>query len=140
MSDNRVLLDSDAVIGWLVEDDQHHERAVQLFDYILSEKMQPVVTNLMISECATWLSARVSQEVARAFLQETEMLEIVYITEELHAETAAMFQQSQKHHTSFIDFANIVTMRHFRIPTIFAFDEVYRKTFGLKTLQEIAGY
>jgi predicted nucleic acid-binding protein len=139
MSDNRVLIDSDAFIGWLVEHDQHHPRAVQLFDYVLREGMQPVLTNLMIAECATWLSARASQSISKLFLRETENLEIVFIDENLHAKTIALFQQSERHHTSFIDYANVVTMRTFQIPTILAFDAVYRKTFGLTTLQEIAG-
>lgn len=139
MTDKRVLLDSDAVIGWLVEYDQHHPHAVRLFEYLVNAGMQPVVTNLVIAECATWLSARVSQVTAQLFLRETRHIEIVYVTEAIHTETVALLQHSQKHHTSFIDYSNVVTMRLLEIPVILAFDEVYRKPFGLTTLQDVAG-
>lgn len=131
MADEPILLDSDALIGWISATDAHHARAVDLMEALRQRQMQPVVTNLVVGETATLFSLRQGQAVARDFLRLAASLHTVVITETLHQETLALFAKQDRKRTSYVDMANVVVMRHHQIPYIFAFDTVYPRDFDL---------
>lgn len=131
MTNDAVLIDSDAFIGWLVEADAHHRTALQGFNELIQNQLQPIVTNLVIAETATWLSNRVDQPTARRFLEASQKFHTVFITERLHHLARELFNAQERKKTSFVDMLNIVVVRELSIPRIFAFDEVYSKTFHL---------
>lgn len=134
MSHERVLLDSDALIGWITATDDHHARAVALFEIIKQRRMQPVVTNLVIAETASLLSVRQSQAVAQRFMTFVQSLQTIIIDEHLHRETVRLFLTQTRNKTSFTDMANVVVVSTYEIPLVFAFDKVYSRDFNLPML------
>jgi len=134
MAHELVLLDSDALVGWLTTTDLHHLRAVERFEFLKQQRMQPVVTNLVIAETATLLSYRQGPDAARQFVAFARSLKTIFITEQLHADTVLLFSQQTRSKTSFVDMANVVALRTFDIPLIFAFDNVYARDFNLPVL------
>jgi predicted nucleic acid-binding protein len=132
--DKQILIDSDAFIGWLKPDDSLHEVVKVQFQKIKKDKLATVTTSLVVAETATTLSHKVSQDAAILFLDFVRRLPVIHITEELHAETVEVFKTLKKKRTSFVDCSNVVVMRAYKIPTIFSFDEVYHKKFGLQTV------
>lgn len=131
MADEPILLDSDALIGWISATDAHHARAVDLMEALRKRRMQPVVTSLVVGETATLFSLRQGQATARDFLNVAATLRTIVITETLHQETLGLFAKQDLKRTSYVDMANVVVMQHHQIPYIFAFDTVYTRDFDL---------
>lgn len=131
-SDNRILVDSDAFVGWLKPDDSLHERVTILFGRIKEQKQATVTTSLVVAETATTLSNKVSQEAAIRFLDFVEHLPVIHIGEDLHRKTTELFKQQKEKGISFVDCSNVVVLKHFGMPAILSFDKFYSKKFGLK--------
>lgn len=131
MSD-KILVDSDAFVGWMVATDAHHQRVIEAFERLKNARVQMVTTNLVISETASLLSRRNSQAQAKAFLQFSQHIETVYITKRLHQLTVNLFWEQERKNISFVDLANVVVAQEHGIGQILSFDKVYRKDFDLK--------
>lgn len=131
----QVLVDSDAFVGRMYAEDAHHDRARQVFDDLHQERKPLVTTNLVVNEVATVLSFRRGQDLAIAFfrLVEEAKLPVIHITEELQQEAVEIFKEQHGRGTSVTDCANVAVIRRFNIPTIFSFDKVYSRDFGLQT-------
>jgi predicted nucleic acid-binding protein len=130
-SNKRVLVDSDAFIGWLNNEDLLHEDAVKVLKNIERAKLTTLTTSLVVAETATTLSNRLGQAQARAFLEFVENLPVVHISEEIQNEALQLFREQATKGTSVVDCANVVVMKRLQIPVIFSFDGFYKKQ-GLK--------
>lgn len=135
----QVFIDSDAFIGWLWEYDAHHQAAHTLFESLHKDKVVLATSNLVVSETATVLSYRSGQAKAIEFLDIIGKADIpvIHIDQDLQIEAYSIFKTQTKKGTSVIDCANVAVMRGFNIPTIFSFDKVYPKVFGLKLAEEV---
>ena len=134
MSKFYTLTDSDAFIGWFIPTDAHHRNVITIFNNLRKEGLAPTTTSLVVAETATVLSNREGQSRARKFLDAVQKFPVIHITEELQKEALGIFRKQEKKRTSVVDCANVVVMRHFKIPTIFSFDKFYSKRFGLEPL------
>ena len=131
----QVLVDSDAFVGWMVGFDTHHKRAQQIFHRLKQKKSRLVTTSLVVAETVTVLSHRSGQALARAFLDEViekGNFPVIFIAKDLYQQAFNIFKQQDKKGTSVTDCANVAVARRFQISTIFSFDKVYAKSFGLK--------
>ena len=137
MSGERVLLDSDAFVGWLTVHDTHHERMVRLFETIKTRRVQLLTTNLVVSETATMLSYRQGQTQALQFISLAVSVQTVMINDQLYQHTLDLFAKQERNKTSFVDMANVVTVRELDISWILSFDETYPRDFALTTYQSI---
>jgi len=131
MSD-KILVDSDAFVGWIVATDAHHQRVTTAFEGIKKAHVQLVTTNLVIAETASLLSRRNSQPQAKAFLQFSQHLDTIYITKHLHQLTINLFLEQKRKNISFVDLANVVVAQEHGISEVLSFDKVYSKIFDLK--------
>lgn len=125
MSQKAILVDTDAFVAWIRPGDALREHVVKRFNHIQATKPPIFATNLVISEAATLFSARDSQAVAIQFLDFVSAIPVIYITEELHYETLALFRQQRKKGTSMADCANVVAMKRYKLDKIFSFDNFY---------------
>lgn len=128
---DRTLVDSDAFIGWMVATDAHNQRATAEFDRLEQARIRLVTTNLVISETASMLSRRQSQEQAIGFLHACQTIETIYITDHFHQLTVQLFLEQARKRTSFVDLANVVVARHYGFERILSFDKVYAQDFNL---------
>lgn len=131
---HKVLDDSDAFIGWIVATDQHHYRAEAAFEQLRQERLQPITTNLVIAETASLLSRRYSLQQARTFLNISQKLDTIYISEELHHSAVRLFLEQQRTNTTFVDMCNVVVMKQLSLSAILSFDVVYTKDFDLHSV------
>jgi predicted nucleic acid-binding protein len=136
MSDS-VFVDSDAYIGWIVATDDHHQRATEAFEGLKRANIQPLTSNLVIAETASLLSRRHSLSQAKAFLQISQTFEMVCVTDKLHHLAVNLFLQQERAKTSFVDIANVVTLRTLGIPWILSFDKTYSRDFGLTSYHSV---
>ena len=126
------LIDSDAFIGWLREADAHHKKAKAIFEKLKQASLVPATTSLVVAETATTLSARISQSLAKTFLDTVNKFPVIHITEELQKEALEIFRKQKNKRISVVDCSNVAVVRRFKIPTIFSFDKFYFKRFDLK--------
>lgn len=116
MNSFEILIDSDAFIGWLSQNDALHERVVHAFDQIRKDRLAMATTSLVVAETATTLSRRISQKMAVEFLSFVEQLPIIHMTEDLQREALALFKAQSNEGTSVVDCANVVVMQRLSIP------------------------
>ena len=128
-----VLIDSDAFIGWLNEEDAHHQRVNELFELLQTQQAKFVTISLVVAETATVLSYKASQSLALAFLKIINRgnLPVIHINEGLQQASLEIFSEQTKRRTSVTDCANVAVMRKYEIPAIFSFDQGYVKQFNL---------
>lgn len=134
MSDYQVLVDSDAFVGWILEDDANHEKATERFDRLLAQRQRLITTSFVVAETATVLSHLAGQETARTFLRrliESHRFPTIFINEALYAHALHLFQGQERKGTSVTDCANVAVAREFEIPHLFSFDAAYSRDFGL---------
>lgn len=127
----QVLVDSDAFVGWMLEDDAHHKRVVTAVSKLRQEHQVLVTTNFVVGETATVLSKLSGQSLARQFLDAVKAYPTIHITEALQNSTYDIFRAQENKRTSIIDCSNVVVMRKFNIPKVFSFDKFYPKAFKL---------
>lgn len=127
---DKVLVDSDAFVGWIVATDAHHQRVTETFEHLKKARLQLVTTNLVIAETASLLSRRNSQPQAKSFLQFAQHIETIFITSQLHLLTARLFLEQDRKNVSFVDLANVIVAREYGIGEIFSFDKMYSKVYG----------
>jgi predicted nucleic acid-binding protein len=130
------LIDSDAFVADALPDDRLHEAARTIFAELAEKRTHVAVTSWTLIECATVLSYRTGQSLARAFLESVERSRVptIHITEELQQEAAALYRQQEGRGTNMVDCGNAVVARRFSIPRIFSFDKFYKRL-GLPTVR-----
>lgn len=139
MSDIEVLIDSDAFVGLMLERDAHHARASAIFDRLKAGNVATVTTSFVVAETATVLSHASGQALARTFLDDVISKPgflVIFIDQALQDEAIAIFRSLEQRATSLTDCANVAVIRQFEIPTIFSFDKVYPKQFGIQVPEE----
>jgi predicted nucleic acid-binding protein len=135
MSDYQVLIDSDAFVGWILEDDTNHTLASDRFNRLIAERKRLVTTSFVVAETATVLSHLAGQETARMFLRnlvESHRFPMIFIEESLYSHALHLFKSQEKRGTSVTDCANVAVAREFEIPQILSFDAAYGRDFDLE--------
>lgn len=132
MNNYQILVDSDAFVAWFKADDIFHDNVKAIFTQIQREHLVTTATSLVVAETATILSNRVSQSLARTFLDFIEQLPIIHVSEDIQKDALTLFREQTSRGMSVVDCANVVVMRHLGVPQIFSFDKVYSKKFGLE--------
>lgn len=125
---DKILIDSDALFAFYHLNDPHHQTATRTYLYLQKAKnVSLYLTNLVIYETATLLSYRINHKEAIQFIKEVfkSNLQYIFINETLSEKTLSFFLVQTKKRTSFVDCANAVVMKEFKIDKIFSFDEFY---------------
>jgi len=140
MHDTQVLIDSDAFVGLLLARDAHHERASVIFERLPAGNVAAATTSFVVAETATVLSHASGQALARTFLDDVITkpgFPVIFIDQALQEAAVAIFRALEQRATSLTDCANVAVIRQFEIPTIFSFDKIYPKQFGLQTAEDM---
>lgn len=135
----KILLDSDALYAFYVEDDASHARAMLKLTQYLKSGEELFLSNLVLQEVTTVFSKRLGQKVALGFLEAINKTKLthVFVNKELTAKTWAYFKKQMKKGTSFVDCSNVVICRKFGFDKIFSFDRFYQQTeFAINFTQE----
>ena len=136
MPEYEVLIDSDAFIGYIVERDAHHQKSKAYFNHLIKNRSMIVTTNYVITETASTVSRRFSQQQAKQFMRFASKILSIHITDTVHQKSSELFQQQSKEKTTLVDMSNVIVMKHFNIPKIFAFDKVYTDDFQLANVTQ----
>lgn len=129
MKDQKVLVDSDAMIAIRFVDQSTHLRAVQILRKLKKQNAQIYCLNLCLQETATVISRKYSQEKAIEFKKDLKksFLNIIELDQTLEQSAWDIFVKQTKKCTSFIDCANLAALQFLKFDKIFSFDQFYPK-------------
>lgn len=121
-----VLLDSGAIWGLCNNSDQWHEKATHGFTRLVAEQRLVCVTDLVIAEAYSLLMQRISESVARAWLDLADTYGVVYHTPKHHRTVASLLQRHQGHGYSYADAFSFIAMEELGIHLAFTFDHHFQ--------------
>jgi len=131
-----VFIDTDAFVGFYLPKDANRPAAKQGFLLLERENLQPLTTTWVVSETATVLSHKAGQSIAHQFLRITQSWSFptLHVEEPILHKGYELFLGIDKKGMSMTDCVNAAICQELDIKTIFSFDEVYEKKFGMHYL------
>lgn len=111
---SKFFLDTGFVVALVVEDDQHHDRALELADRIEEERREVVTTRIVVAEIGDALATPGYREKAAehiAALQRSPTVEIVSLTMELFRRGFELYRERQDKAWGITDCISFVVMR-----------------------------
>lgn len=138
MKPKRIFIDTGAWINFILENEPHHQSAVDYFEAEINQGTRLFISNLIIVETTTRLLYDHSLSVALEFKNQIEEAEkqkrltVIWIDEAVFAKSWKLFAKYAEHKLSLTDASNAVLMKQLKLSAIFAFDDDFKKI-GLNT-------
>lgn len=111
---NRFFLDTGFLVALVVENDQHHDRALDLAERIEEERRHVVTTRVVVAEIGDALASPGYRKKAAehiAALQRSPTVDIVPLTEELFRRGFELYQERQDKSWGITDCISFIVMR-----------------------------
>ena len=121
---NQIFVDTGAWIALAVEDDAHHEEAVQAYPDLL-RKYRLLTTNLVVAETYILLRREAGHQAAIEFLERlaaSPRIRKIYSTPELEREAEEILRRYRDQDFSYTDAVSFALMQQEGIREAFAFD------------------
>lgn len=133
----KILLDSDALFGLFIPDDVHHKETTRLLEECKNKEDSFFVLSSVIQETATVISHKRNHETSIRFVAQIDDLGAIklWLDESLEDASWQIFNVQTKKGTSFIDCANLASIRYYHLDKIFSFDRFYPKELLLPVIQ-----
>jgi predicted nucleic acid-binding protein len=131
-----VFVDTSALVGKLLETDEHHVRAQAVLRGLLREGRDFLTTDYIFDEVVTRVRGRAdhpSAVKAGESILSSEMIEMVEVDASLRKESWRLFKKFRDQRLSFTDCTSFAVMRKFGIREVFTFDDDFAKV-GFETL------
>lgn len=124
----KVLIDTDAIFGFYVKKDFHYKHAKTIYEKIRQENIDLFITNLVLYETATVLSNKTTHQQAVTVIKEILITDYtsIFVDQILAEKAFSLFFSQTKKGISFVDCANVIVMKEFKIDKIFSFDKFYK--------------
>ena len=134
-----MFVDTSALFAILVEDDQHHEEAVQVWAD-LARRAEPVyVTGFLLAEITALLQSRAGLSVLAAFRDRLlRHLTIIWTDARLYRQGLEAAIAADRRDLSVVDCISFATMREQGIGRAFTFDPHFAEE-GFEVVPEIPG-
>lgn len=135
-----VLVDADALVALVKNDDPNHQKALKISESLQRKGCTWYVSPFTIGEVVTVISYKMSQTTAKSVLKELRKLdlnELLLKNEHTSLVDHWFFKQAKKG-TSYFDCYNMALMERYKkqLNVIFSFDNVYKRN-NFKTTEEI---
>lgn len=111
---SKFFLDTGFVVALVVEDDQHHDRALELADRIEEERREVVTARIVVAEIGDALATPGYRKKAAehiAALQRSPTVDIVSLTMELFRRGFELYRERQDKSWGITDCISFVVMR-----------------------------
>ncbi|KKS79211.1 MAG: hypothetical protein UV54_C0039G0010 [Candidatus Beckwithbacteria bacterium GW2011_GWA2_43_10] len=128
----RILIDADAFVALVKENDSNHKKAVSTLQKIENDLI--FTTPFTIPETVTVISHKMTQREAKEFLisiRNKNFTEAVLNTETVN-NTDKIFLAQKVNGTSWVDCLNVAVIKIAKLNGIFSFDKFYKRL-GVRT-------
>ena len=123
-----VFVDTSAIHAISDDRDASHGEALKSWASLLESRTEMVTTSYVLLETWALLQRRIGLSVLRAFERDIQpLLQIEWITPELHGVAAASVFAAGRRNLSLVDSVSFLVMRRRRIATAFTFDDHFRE-------------
>ena len=130
----RVLIDTSAVLPFLVADDMAHERAVSTMRQLSQRRSRIVTTSYILAESYALVARRVGLDGLTAMRTHlAPLFEVVWMDETRHERALDRLLLLRWRRLSIVDCSGIVVCEERGIDTVFAFDRHFERA-GLTVL------
>lgn len=128
-----VFVDTSAFFAGFDRDDKNHRRAVQTFARLEDEERAPYTSNVIVAETHALMMRKLGRDIAAAWLDRTEDLNIVFETEEDSEIARDIIARYSDKEFSYTDAVSFAIMERLGINVAFAFDDDFRQ-YGLEVI------
>ena len=137
---NKVIVDSDALIGLIHTDDLLHDRCLKVSQYLAKNSFTTVVPYPIVLEAATTLAKDKTirrPDLAARLLQDYAAIENPAFDTEVTRLVATLYHPKTSKKNSPFDHYVLALAKKNNIAYIFSFDSFYRKS-GLTLIEDVA--
>ena len=130
-----IFIDTSAYYALYRIDDKHHQKALKIAKNILHSTDEQITTNIILTECLTLISMRVSKKESLQLgkIIHGSKARIVFINQHYHQKAFDIFQKITGKNVSFADCTSFAVMETLGIKKAFSFDEDFKK-YGFELL------
>lgn len=123
----KILFDSDVLIALRFPAQSTHAYAKKVFKKISKQNNDFYCLNLCFHEVATVISHKYSQTQAKQFYREIQKNppNIIFLDKDIEKAAWKIFLQQKRKNISFVDCANLATVKLYKLDKIFSFDKFY---------------
>lgn len=129
-SDFSVLLDSDAIIASILDDDFLHDRAMDVFTQLARKQVAFSITATTVAETVVGLHRKFNERRrALDFLDKiiNHWAKLVVVDESIMSEAYRILLRSQSKQNTIFDAINLAAVSRYHLDAIFSFDRWYAR-------------
>lgn len=134
MEIENIFIDTSAFYALMDRSDAHHEKAKNLWIFLLEEESHLQTTNYIIIETLVLLQSRLGFEAASLFARDIlALVDLIWIDKPRHHLAFELWLSLGRRKVSLVDCVSFTAMRHHKIELIFGFDRHFEEQ-GFKIL------
>lgn len=136
---NRVILDSDALIGLIHTDDALHTRCIKVTEFLAKNSFSTIIPYPIVLEAATTLTKDKTirrPDLAAQLLQDYAHIEDKSFDENVASLVASLYHPKTSKKNSPFDFYVLACAKKNSIQYVFSFDSFYKKN-GLRLIEDV---
>ena len=128
MESERVFVDTSAFYALMDRSDKNYEQAAGLWKYLVEKDLYLNTSNYVIVETLAILQNRLGFEAANLWHRDVlSLAEVLWIEGSIHNLAHELWLGLGRRKLSFVDCVSFVTMRHYKIETVFVFDRHFEE-------------
>ncbi|MGD1969635.1 MAG: PIN domain-containing protein [Desulfobacterales bacterium] len=128
MATENIFIDTSAFYALMDSSDAHHEKAKNIWIFLLEEESHLHTTNYIMIESLALLQSRLGFEAAHLFARDISgLVEFCWIDKPQHSLAFELWLSLGRRKMSLVDCVSFITMRHYKIENTFAFDKHFEE-------------
>ena len=134
MEIENVFIDTSAFYALMDRSDSYHEKAKQLWAFLLDKNSSFKTTNYIIIETLALIQSRLGFEAARLYSGDIlGLVDILWVNEPRHNLAFELWLSLGRKKLSLVDCVSFITMRYYGLENVFGFDRHFDEQ-GFKIL------
>ena len=134
MEIENVFIDTSAFYALMDRSDGYHEKAKQLWAFLLDKNISFKTTNYIIIETLALIQSRLGFEAARLYSGDIlGLVDILWVNEPRHNLAFELWLSLGRKKLSLVDCVSFITMRYYGLENVFGFDRHFDEQ-GFKIL------
>ena len=135
MEAENIFIDTSAFYALMDRSDGYHEKAKQLWTFLLDKNVSFKTTNYIIIETLALIQSRLGFEAAHLYSGDIlGLIDILWVDEPRHNLAFELWLSLGRKKLSLVDCVSFITMRHYRLENVFGFDRHFAEQ-GFKILK-----
>ena len=135
MEAENIFIDTSAFYALMDRSDGYHEKAKQLWTFLLDKNVSFKTTNYIIIETLALIQSRLGFEAAHLYFGDIlGLIDILWVDEPRHNLAFELWLSLGRKKLSLVDCVSFITMRHYRLENVFGFDRHFAEQ-GFKILK-----